>query len=123
MPLTHKVSSRAKFGSRYKRLQRFFSKFKFDYGEIAMWIYKLFFTGDKVYLVMDRTDWFLGKTKINILTLGITNKGVAIPLLWKLLNKAGNASAKEPKNILNKFVKLFGNKRIAGVLADSRKQH
>ena len=38
--------SKAEVGSRYKRLQRFFGKFKIDYSTIARWIFKLFFSND-----------------------------------------------------------------------------
>jgi len=34
---------------------------------------------------MDRSDWFWGKTKINILTLAVAYEGAAIPLFWCLL--------------------------------------
>jgi hypothetical protein len=111
-------ASNTEVSSRYKRLQRFFRYMKIDYTEIARWVFKLFIGKKRVYLAMDRTNWFWGKTKINILTLGIVYKGAAIPIIWMLLNKAGNASAKEHKNILQRFVKLFGNDCVAGFLAD-----
>src|SRR5437763_1819323 len=110
--------SRAKVTSRYKRLCRFFRQFKLDYAQVAIWIFKLFVTDCKVYLTIDRTNWFWGKSKINILTLGIAYEGTAIPLLWHLLDKAGNASASEHQAILTRFVALFGKDCIAGVLAD-----
>lgn len=110
--------SRAEISSRYKRLQRFFRNFKIDYVTLARWIFKLFFNGKQIYLTIDRTNWFWGKTKINFLVLGIAYEGVAIPLLWNILNKAGNATAAEHKAILQRFVKLFGKESIAGVLAD-----
>ncbi|HEY2566796.1 MAG TPA: hypothetical protein VGH95_03725 [Candidatus Aquirickettsiella sp.] len=66
-------ASRAEISSRYKRLQRFFAQFKFDYSQIARWIFKLFFSGNKsYYLTIDRTNWYWGKSKINIFVLGIT---------------------------------------------------
>jgi len=111
-------TSRSKTSSRYKRLQRFFRNFKIDYTELAKWIFKLFLVDHKIYLVVDRTNWFWGKAKINLLTLGIAYEGVAIPLMWNLLNKAGNATAIEHKTILKRFVNLFGTDCIAGVLAD-----
>lgn len=111
-------ASKANVGSRYKRLQRFFRYFKIDYDILAKWIFHLFVNKDKFYLVVDRTNWFWGKAKINILTLGIAYEGIAIPLFWKLLNKAGNATTNEHKEIIERFVKLFGKKCIAGILAD-----
>jgi hypothetical protein len=104
--------------SRYKRLQRFFRYFKIDYDMLAKWVFSLFVNKEKFYIVVDRTNWFWGKVKINILTLGIAYEGIAIPLMWKLLNKAGNATANEHKEIIKRFVDLFGTKCIAGVLGD-----
>ena len=64
------VDSKAQIDSRYKRLKRFFAGFKIDLDVLAKWIFKLFFNNDKkVYLTVDRTNWFFGKGKINILTL------------------------------------------------------
>jgi hypothetical protein len=64
------IPSKAKIDSRYRRLQRFFSLFKIDFVQIARWIFKLSFkSGDKGYLVIDRTNWYWGKQKINIFML------------------------------------------------------
>jgi hypothetical protein len=38
---------------------------------------------------MDRTNWKFGKANINILTVGISWRGTAIPLVWMLLDKRG----------------------------------
>lgn len=111
-------AAKAEINSRYKRLQRFFRHFEIDYAILAKWIFKLFLANRQIYLTVDRTNWFWGKAKINILTLGIAYEGVAIPLLWSLLNKAGNATAAEHGAILQRFVDLFGKDCIAGVLAD-----
>lgn len=110
--------SRADVDSRYKRLRRFFSQFNLNYDFIARFIFNLFFSGKKVYLTIDRTNWFLGKAKINILMLGVAHEGVAIPLLWNLLPKAGNATADEHKAIIKRFISIFGAENIIGILAD-----
>lgn len=39
---------------------------------------------------MDRTKWQLGSFDINALVLGVTYKGVAFPLLFRLLPKRGD---------------------------------
>lgn len=112
-------SSDAKIESRYKRLQRFFAIFKIDMNQVAKFVFNLFFEDkEKVYLTIDRTNWFFGKFKINSLTLGIAHEGIAIPLLWNLLKTSGNAKGKEHVAIVKKFVKIFGKNCIAGVLAD-----
>ncbi|OGT46190.1 MAG: hypothetical protein A3E82_04215 [Gammaproteobacteria bacterium RIFCSPHIGHO2_12_FULL_38_11] len=50
--------ARTEISSRYKRLQRFFRHFRIDYNVIAKFIFNLFFSGKKVYLTIDRTNWF-----------------------------------------------------------------
>lgn len=111
--------SDALIDSRYKRVKRFFALFEIDTDIIARWIFSLFFTNvGKLYLTIDRTNWFWGKSKINILTLGVAYEGVAIPLLWELLDKAGNATGEEHLAIIERFTKIFGKGCIAGVLAD-----
>lgn len=110
--------SKAEVDSRYKRLRRFFSQFNLNYDFIARFIFNLFFSGKKIYLTIDRTNWFLGKAKINILMLGVAYEGVAIPVLWNLLPKAGNATADEHKAIIKRFIAIFGIENIIGILAD-----
>src|SRR3990167_9703898 len=64
--------SKALLDSRYRRLRRFFAHFSLDNRAIAKWIFKLFlFGGKKIYLTLDRTNWYWGKAKINILILGV----------------------------------------------------
>ena len=44
---------------------------------------------------MDRTNWKWGKSDIDILTLAIAYKGIAIPIYWELLDKRGNSDTQE----------------------------
>jgi hypothetical protein len=113
------MDSEAQQDSRYKRLKRFFRHFNIDSVVIARLIFKWFnFTGKKLYLTIDRTNWFLGKSKINIFTLAIAYEGVAIPLFWQLLPKAGNASARQHIDLIKRFIDLFGSDCIIGILGD-----
>lgn len=112
-------ASDALLDSRYKRLKRFFTLFTMDYSAITRWIFGLYFSSsEKIYLTIDRTNWYWGKSKINVLTLGAAHEGMAIPLIWRALNKAGNALASEHIEIIQRFVKIIGNHCIEGVLAD-----
>lgn len=111
-------SSKASVDSRYKRLCRFFRQCKMDYDDLAKWVFQQFDLPEQFYLTIDRTNWFWGKGKINILTVGIAYEGVAIPIFWEALDKAGNALASEHQGALQRFVNSFGSHRIAGVLAD-----
>lgn len=109
----------SKVESHYRRIQRFFALFHIDFVQIARWIYKLYICQDQpFYLVIDRTNWYWGKQKINVFMLGIAHEGMAIPLFWKLLPKAGSSNFKEQKELINCFVKTFGLKGVKGLLAD-----
>ena len=100
---------KAKVGSRYRRLQRFFATFSIDFTQIARWIFKLYFsTGKKFYLIVDRTNWYWGKKKINVFMLSIAHEGMAIPLFWIMLPKAGSSNIKEQKELLSLFINEFG---------------
>lgn len=112
-------ASEAEVNSRYKRLQRFFAHFKMDYTLLARWIFKLFFSPHQsVYLTLDRTNWYWGKGKINVFMLGLAYEGVAIPLFWSLLPKAGSSNFEEQEALLSRFIKTFDSIHIAGLLAD-----
>jgi hypothetical protein len=105
--------------SRYRRVTRFFASYSIDFDVVAAFIFKLFFTRDgKWYLTMDRTNWRWGKSDINILTLAVVFKGIAIPIYWDLLDKKGNSDTDERIAIVQKFIDKFGKDCIAGLLAD-----
>ena len=111
--------SKAEVDSRYKRLKRFFAGFEMDISKLSLWIYRLYFSSNEpVYLTIDRTNWYFGKSKINILLVGIAYEGLSIPLCWKLLNKAGNATAQEHIDIITRFVHQLGKQQLIGVLGD-----
>jgi hypothetical protein len=105
-------------GSSLRRIQRFMSDFVLDMDLITKIIYSLIPKTDKVRLVLDRTNWKFGNTNINILMLGITYKGVAFPLMFKMLSKFGNSSSDERIELINKYIKLFGKETIDCILAD-----
>ncbi|MBQ8674004.1 MAG: hypothetical protein IJ511_08150, partial [Bacteroides sp.] len=45
-----------------------------------------------------------GSFDINALVLGVTYKGVAFPLLFRLLPKRGNSNTLERKQIMERFI-------------------
>lgn len=112
-------SGTANADSHYRRIQRFFSEFQIDFDLISRWLFQLFFNSNKkIYLIIDRTNWFWGKTKINVFMCSIAYEGIAIPILWTLLPKAGTSSAYEQISLVNRFIQLFGSHCIQGLLAD-----
>lgn len=113
------IHGKAHRDSSYRRLQRFFSGFKFDYDDVARLLVSLFsFDQTPRYLILDRTNWKWGQTNINILFLCIAYRGTAIPLFWLVLNKRGNSSTRERIALIQRFVSVFGSTWIAGILGD-----
>jgi predicted DNA-binding transcriptional regulator len=109
----------AELTSRYRRLQRFFMQFQFNYANVAGFIFRVFFNKNSdYYLSMDRTNWEWGKANINILTLAIVYKGTAIPIYWHLLDKKGNSNTAERIAIVKAFIEQFGSANIKGLLCD-----
>ncbi|MCK5354418.1 MAG: IS4 family transposase [Methyloprofundus sp.] len=105
--------------SKYRRFQRFFQEVYFDYDAIARLIMEMFdFYRTEYYLTLDRTNWKWGKKNINILTLAVVYKGVAIPIYWLILTKQGNSNQKERIALLKRFIHQFGRHNILGILGD-----
>ena len=108
----------AQVESKYKRLQRFLKDFELNYDLIAELIVNLIPVNPPWYLTIDRTNWKFGRIDINILVLGIAHKGIAFPLCWTLLPKAGNSNTQERIALMEQFIRLFGQDKIACLLGD-----
>lgn len=104
--------------SNYKRVQRFLRFFEISYAELALFVVKLVGLPAPWALTLDRTDWYLGSTPLNIMTLGICYKGIAFPLLWTILEKKGCSSTAERIHLLEEFDRLFGFTSIDYLCAD-----
>jgi hypothetical protein len=111
-------AGRAKVESHYKRIQRFLRFFEISYGSIAVLLVSLIGVPRPWVLTLDRTNWQLGKTPLNILVLGIVYKGVAIPVLWTMLAKKGNSNTQERITLVAEFGRLFGVGSILYLCAD-----
>lgn len=116
--LANALPGQAQTGSHYKRLQRFVAGFDLDFASLARLVISMVGVPAPYVLALDRTDWKLGKTPLNILVLALVHKGVAFPLFWKVLGKAGNSRLSERQALLRAFVTTFGTEHIAYVCAD-----
>ncbi len=77
--------------SNYRRCQRSLAEFSFDQETIGCLIRQLF-PQDTLCLCLDRTEWKFGRLSINLLFIGVAHQGVAYPLVWCFLGKAGSSS-------------------------------
>ena len=104
----------------YRRISRFFQKFKFEKVKMAK-LMSSFLPNGKWILTMDRTNWKFGKVHINILMLAVAHKGMAIPIVWFVLpkdKKNGNSNFRDRIRILKKFIDIFGVEKIEILVAD-----
>ena len=71
----------------------------------------------KLTLSMQRTNWKFGEYNMNIPMLGVRYSNVAIPLMFKMLDKRGNSNTAEGIELIQDFIDWFGNVRIDCLLA------
>ncbi len=112
------MEGEAKPESNYRRLQRFFSQQELDQTDFTHLFPQLLDLESSWVLCLDRTNWKFGKTNINILMLAVAHQGVAIPLIWALLDKQGNSKQGERIALMQQFVKAFPQAHILALTAD-----
>lgn len=104
--------------SSHRRIQRFFAKGALCPDAISRFIFSLLPHQTNIVLSLDRTNWKFGDTDINVLMLSVTYKGVAFPLIFKMLPKRGNSNQKERIGLVMRFMILFGTGCIDCLVAD-----
>lgn len=104
--------------SSLRRIQRFMAAYLLDTDLIAKLIFSILPHRPPFTIAMDRTNWKFGQTNINILVLAIVYKGVAFPILFKLMPKRGNSNTAERIEIIERFIELFGKESIKYLVAD-----
>lgn len=102
----------------FRRIQRFMAQVDLPMRLISTLIFNLLQNNSPVILVMDRTNWKFGQQNINILMLGISYKSVAIPIMFKMLDKRGNSNSQERITLVQNFIDWFGLDSIDCILAD-----
>ncbi len=104
--------------SNLRRIQRFIAHYALSLDIVARMIFSLLPAKEGLVLSMDRTNWKFGDFNINILMLGVTYKGIAFPLIFSLMPKGGNSNWKERRDIMERFIRLFGHECIDCLVAD-----
>ena len=116
--LAQDLSPNAKIESNLRRIQRFFAEFVVCEDLIAKIVFSMLPTKTPYRLSLDRTNWKFGSTNINILMISVCYNGVGIPLIWSMLDKQGNSNSTERKELLNRYIRLFGTASIESIGAD-----
>jgi hypothetical protein len=116
--LSNSFDSSSKSESSLRRIQRFFASYVFDVDLVSRMPYSLIPKEAKHGLTMDRTNWKIGETNINILVIGIVYEGLAFPVLFQMMPKFGNSNCSERIAIMEKYNALFGFESIDYLVAD-----
>ena len=103
----------------YKNYQILVHNCPITESELAQLMLKILDLADnKRILSMDRTNWKFGDKDINVLMLSINVQGSALPIFWIELDSNGCSDTEARKELINKFIALFGKDKIAYLLAD-----
>lgn len=108
----------AKADSNYRRLQRFLALFTIKQKHLAPLVLSMLPQKNNLTLALDRTNWKLGRTHVNFLVLALCYRGLAIPLLWSVLGKAGNSNTDERIDLIDSLLELVSLEQIALLVAD-----
>lgn len=112
------LNASAKPASNYRRIQRFMADFDLDLGSFGRFLLTMVPQEGGYVVSMDRTCWKFGATDINVLMIAICYRGIAYPIVWRLLPKAGNSNTAERKALMRRFLRQVPASQIRAFLAD-----
>lgn len=116
------INPKVKKESNFKRIQRFVRCYSFCRKCYITFVWSLFAANQSwIALSIDRTNWKFGQRNINILLIGISYRGTAIPLIWVLLDKRGNSSQTERIELIDSLLAILTTEqkdKIRCLLAD-----
>jgi hypothetical protein len=104
--------------STYRRLQRFFQFAELGEDWAAPVAAGLLGLNGPLTLVLDRTNWKVGRRHVNLLVLAVATRRHRVGLMWTVLDRAGNSGAKERIALIERFIVVFGKARIGLLLGD-----
>ena len=100
--------TQAAIGSNYRRLQRFFEQVILDGSQLARVIVRIAGLGSGPWLLaLDRTCWKFGRHDVNVLMLAIIRNGIAIPVMWDVLGRAGTSTTAQRSALLSRSRRLW----------------
>lgn len=106
-------------GSREMRYQRLLRFVQFLIPEEMYLKFALHVLGtDELTLILDRTNWKLGKRDVNILMLSAVWEGFSLPLMWRFLPHGGSSDQRIRKELMADFLRHCPQVHIDGLLAD-----
>jgi len=101
-----------------QEIAKIFAFFSISQVEIGRLVLRLLKIEPLYTIAIDRTEWQLGKSWVNILVLSVTYQSLSIPIFWTVIDEKGCSDDEERKAILQKFLDEFGEQSIRFVTAD-----
>lgn len=116
--LAERFPGTAKLESVIRRIERFFEQFPIVQADIVPLVLACLPAKAKLTFILDRTNWQLGQTHVNVLVLSVLYQTTAIPLLWEFLPHGGSSSQTNRVDLLEDLLSIVPSERIECVLAD-----
>lgn len=104
--------------SNEKRLKRFFGQVSLNKPSFAKLMLRLLPASQGYVLSLDRTNWTIGSFEVNILMIAVCHKGIAFPVVWRLLDKKGNSHTRERLDLIDALLKVLPANKIEALVAD-----
>lgn len=101
-----------------RAIERFFADTEIFYQDFFCMIASVFSGKQKFTVVIDRTNWFLGTSSINLFVAAVIWKNFAIPIVWISMNKRGTSSPSDRIKLITILCRVLGKERIDCILAD-----
>lgn len=108
----------ALYASNYRRLQRFFQFVRLEGDIAAGLIMRMLNLERPKLLALDRTNWKLGSSDVNILVLAIVTRRFRVPILWTLLDHGGTSATAQRVALMRRYLRLFKASSVEALLAD-----
>lgn len=112
------MGSKVQAKSNYRRIHRFIDEVSWSYQFLVPLILKWAGISEPLTLIIDRTNWKLGNSNINILCISVLGNGFCVPLIWNLLPKRGNSSQVERMDLIGKMLVIPNLPKIKTIIGD-----
>ena len=116
--LAERFPGTAKLESVIRRIERFFETFPISQADIVPLVLACLPVKPKLTFILDRTNWQLGQTHVNVSVLSVLYQTTSIPLLWEFLPHGGCSNQMNRIDLLEDLLSVLPVERIECVLAD-----
>jgi hypothetical protein len=104
--------------SNYRRIQRFLSEYDLNAAALGCFLLRLLPQEAPYKVVVDRTEWHFGSKPVNVLMVGVAHEGMAFPIAWSGLSRAGSSDAEAQVRVMERFLAVVDPKDVEVVVAD-----